>query len=53
MEKNRPDEPERPAAVDAEEALRDAAAAAGAATAEANRWGGADKKPAEPADRFW
>jgi hypothetical protein len=44
---------ERPAAVEAEEALRDADTAVDAAKAEARRWGGSDKKPAEPKDRFW
>ncbi len=53
MEKNRPGESERPAAVDAEAALREADAAAEAAKAEADRWGGSDKSPADPADRFW
>jgi hypothetical protein len=53
MEKIRAEEPERPAAVDAEEALREADAAAGAAKAEANRWGGADTRPTEPKERFW
>jgi|GEM_PF-3325295 len=53
MEKNRPGESERPAAVDAEAALRDADAAAEAAKAQAARWGGFDKKPSEPRDRFW
>ena len=53
MEKNRPGESERPAAVEAEDALRDADTAVDAAKAEARRWGGSDKKPAEPKDRFW
>lgn len=53
MEKIRSEEPERPAAVDAEEALRGADEAVDAAKAEADRWGGADKTPAEPKPRFW
>lgn len=53
MEKNRPGESERPAAVDAEAALRDADAAVEAAKEQAARWGGSDKKPTEPKDRFW
>ncbi|WP_181905860.1 hypothetical protein [Microbacterium bovistercoris] len=40
-------------AADAEEALREADAAVAAAKAEAVRWGGTDKRPAEPADRHW
>lgn len=53
MEKNRSRQAERPAAVEAEEALRDADTAVDAAKAEAKRWGGSDKKPSEPRDRFW
>lgn len=41
------------AASDAEEALSEADAAAAAAKAESDRWGGADKPPAEVPDRFW
>ncbi|WP_336646249.1 hypothetical protein [Microbacterium sp. USHLN186] len=37
----------------AEEALSEADAAAAAAKAESDRWGGADKRPAEFPDRFW
>lgn len=48
-----PSAEDRPAAVDAEEALREADAAADAAKAEADRWGGAGKTPTEPRDRFW
>ncbi|MFC5434358.1 hypothetical protein [Microbacterium suwonense] len=53
MEKSRPGGPERPAAVEAEQALREADAAAEAAKTEAERWGGADKLPSEPEKRFW
>ncbi|WP_417556442.1 hypothetical protein [Microbacterium sp.] len=53
MEKKRPEDPERPAAIDAEEALREASSAAEAAKAESDRWGGADKTPTEPGDRYW
>ncbi|PYD01830.1 hypothetical protein B4U78_002985 [Microbacterium esteraromaticum] len=38
---------------DAEEALSEADAAAAAAKAESDRWGGADKPPAEVPERFW
>lgn len=41
------------AASAAEEALSEADAAAAAAKAESDRWGGADKPPAEVPDRFW
>lgn len=41
------------AATAAEEALGEADAAAAAAKAESDRWGGADKHPAQVADRFW
>lgn len=34
-------------------ALREADEAASAATAESERWGGADKRPAEEPERFW
>ncbi|UWF76803.1 MULTISPECIES: hypothetical protein [Microbacterium] len=37
----------------ADAALREADAAAAAAKAEADRWGGADRPPAEAPDRFW
>lgn len=37
----------------AEEALGEADAAAAAAKAESDRWGGSDKKPAEVPARFW
>ncbi|WP_353114062.1 hypothetical protein [Microbacterium sp.] len=39
--------------VAADVALREADAAASAAKAEADRWGGADKRPAPPKERFW
>lgn len=38
---------------DAEQALAEADAAAEAAKAESDRWGGADRTPAEEPDRFW
>lgn len=38
---------------EADVALRGADAAADAAKAEADRWGGADRTPAEEAPRFW
>ena len=38
---------------DAEQALAEADAAAEAAKAESDRWGGADRAPAEEPDRFW
>ncbi|WP_309128691.1 hypothetical protein [Microbacterium sp.] len=38
---------------DAEQALMDADAAAAAAKAESDRWGGADSRPAEAPERFW
>ena len=41
------------AAQSAMEALRDADAAAAAAKAESDRWGGADRPPAEVQERFW
>ncbi|MEV7633182.1 hypothetical protein AB0N64_12330 [Microbacterium sp. NPDC089318] len=41
------------AASAAEEALSEADAAAAAAKAESDRWGGADRPPAEVPDRFW
>ncbi|WP_309066793.1 hypothetical protein [Microbacterium sp.] len=37
----------------AAEALREADAAAAAAKAESDRWGGADRPPAEVPERFW
>src|SRR5690606_18518826 len=40
-------------AVDADDALRDADAAADAARDEALRWGGADRKPEPEAPRLW
>lgn len=53
MEKKRSGEDERPAAVQADQALQDADAAVDAAKAEAARWGGADKTPTEPHPRYW
>lgn len=41
------------AAEDAAEALTEADAAAAAAKAESDRWGGADRPPAETPERFW
>lgn len=41
------------AAGDAEQALLEADAAAAAAKAESERWGGADRTPAEEPERFW
>ena len=41
------------AAVDAEQALREADAAVDAARVEAHRWGGADRTPATERPRFW
>ncbi|OIU87858.1 hypothetical protein [Microbacterium sp. AR7-10] len=41
------------AASAAEEALSEADAAAAAAKAESDRWGGADRQPAEAPERFW
>lgn len=46
-------DPEERGASGAGSALRDADAAAGAAKAEADRWGGADRVPAPPTDRVW
>jgi hypothetical protein len=42
-----------PGAVGAKVALREADAAADAAKAEADRWGGSDRPPPEEAERFW
>jgi hypothetical protein len=42
-----------PGAVGAKVALREADAAADAAKAEADRWGGADRPPPEEPERFW
>lgn len=46
-------DPITPGALGAKAALRGADAAADAAKAEADRWGGADRVPAEPEERFW
>ncbi|WEK60199.1 MAG: hypothetical protein P0Y60_12800 [Candidatus Microbacterium colombiense] len=46
-------DPIGPGAVGAKVALRDADAAAEAAKAEADRWGGSDRPPAEEPERFW
>lgn len=46
-------DPIGPGADAAKVALRDADAAADAAKAEADRWGGSDRPPAEEAERFW
>lgn len=46
-------DPIGPGATGAKVALRDADAAADAAKAEADRWGGADRPPAEEPERFW
>ncbi|MFS0854401.1 hypothetical protein [Microbacterium sp. 179-I 3D4 NHS] len=42
-----------PGAIGAKVALREADAAADAAKAEADRWGGADRPPPEEPERFW
>ncbi|MEV8251649.1 hypothetical protein AB0O87_12100 [Microbacterium sp. NPDC076768] len=46
-------DPIGPAVTEARVALRDADAAAEAAKAEADRWGGSDRPPREEAPRFW
>jgi len=46
-------DPIGPGATGAKIALRGADAAADAAKAEADRWGGADRPPAEETERFW
>ncbi|PRA78851.1 hypothetical protein [Microbacterium sp. MYb66] len=46
-------DPIGPGATGAKIALRGADAAADAAKAEADRWGGADRPPAEDSERFW
>jgi hypothetical protein len=46
-------DPIGPGAVGAKVALRGADAAADAAKAEADRWGGSDRPPAEEPERFW
>lgn len=46
-------DPFTPGALGAKAALRGADAAADAAKAEADRWGGADRPPPEPEERFW
>jgi hypothetical protein len=46
-------DPIGPAATGAKVALRGADAAADAAKAEADRWGGSDRPPAEEPERFW
>lgn len=46
-------DPISPGATGAKVALRGADAAADAAKAEADRWGGSDRPPAEEAERFW
>lgn len=46
-------DPIGPGATGAKIALRGADAAADAAKAEADRWGGADRPPAEEPERFW
>lgn len=46
-------DPEEHPASGADSALREADAAAEAAKAEADRWGGADRVPAPPAERVW
>lgn len=46
-------DPIGPGATGAKVALRGADAAADAAKAEADRWGGADRPPAEEPERFW
>ena len=45
--------PEASGGTGARTALREADAAAEAAKAEADRWGGTDKAPEEPAERIW
>lgn len=42
-----------PGAIGAKVALREADAAVDAAKAEADRWGGSDRPPAEETERFW
>lgn len=46
-------DPIGPGATGAKVALRGADAAADAAKAEADRWGGSDRPPAEETERFW
>ena len=46
-------DPSGPGATGAKRALRGADAAADAAKAEADRWGGADRPPPEEHERFW
>jgi len=46
-------DPIGPGATGAKVALRGADAAADAAKAEADRWGGVDRPPAEESERFW
>ncbi|MFB8190991.1 hypothetical protein ACFC14_16860 [Microbacterium sp. NPDC055988] len=46
-------DPIGPGATGAKRALRGADAAADAAKAEADRWGGADRPPVEEPERFW
>lgn len=46
-------DPIGPGANEAKVALRDADAAADAAKAEADRWGGSDRPPVEESERFW
>ena len=46
-------DPISPGATGAKVALRDADAAADAAKAEADRWGGTDRPPVEEPERFW
>jgi len=46
-------DPIGPGSTGAKVALRDADAAADAAKAEADRWGGSDRQPAEETERFW
>ncbi|GAB3598666.1 hypothetical protein [Microbacterium tumbae] len=46
-------DPARSAAVEADAALRGADAAAGAAKAEADRWGGGDRPPHQEPVRIW
>lgn len=46
-------DPIEPGAAGARVALRDADAAADAAKAQADRWGGSDRPPPEEPERFW
>ncbi|CAH0168115.1 hypothetical protein SRABI76_01208 [Microbacterium oxydans] len=46
-------DPIGPGSTGAKVALREADAAADAAKAEADRWGGSDRQPAEETERFW